>query len=116
MANKIHQVSRENMGAHAFDAIEREFRLGFAKKRYEALRNQRQIAYVNQNLPHRAIDGLGCVEMEVDTEVYFNWVTREGKDFWRDKANRDWIKKKYPQTRVESAGTKAQVGWGAPTQ
>jgi len=114
--SQILGVSRENLGSAVFDHMEREFRLGFAKKRFEALKNQRLLAYQNHNTERKAIDGVGCVELELDPEIYFNWVHREGRDFWKDRKNRDWIKKKYPQTAVKSAGTKTQVGWGAPCQ
>lgn len=109
-------VSKENLGEFAMDTLEKEFRRGWAKRRFEGLRNQRLLAAQNHATEYRSLDGIGGMELALDPEVYFYWIKKEGNQFWKDKGNRKWITERYPQTKVKSTGTKTQVGWGAPCQ
>jgi len=109
-------VSTENLGTFAMETLEKECLRGWSKRRYEGLRNQRLIAEHNRAQEWKSLDGIGGMELSLDPEVYFYWIQKEGPQFWRDKKNRKWIAERFPQTKVKSGGTKAQVGWGAPCQ
>ena len=81
-----------------------------AKKHFADV-NQRKIARtLGRN--RRAMNGLGRVRMEVDTEVYHYYGQRYGYKCWKDEGFLKWHEQRHPELKVECRGTKEiQVGW-----
>ena len=94
------------------DHLARQADEGGKQRLYEAQERQRQIAAQNQN--RRSIDGVGRPAMEVDTQVYQEWIRKEGKEIWKDPAFRKRMARENPELVVRSQGTgKVQVGYGS---
>ena len=60
----------------------------------------------------KSVDGLGQLRMIVPNDTYHYWGRREGYGCWKDKGFLRGIERDNPEVRVESGGTRIQVGYG----
>lgn len=74
------------------------------------MRQQRIAQFYHQNQP-RSIEGVGGQDMAVDPFWigYFNMM--HGRQIWEDPDFKKWLLKEEEMFRVQSGGTKLQVGW-----
>jgi hypothetical protein len=61
----------------------------------------------------RSIDGLGRLRMEIDPYAHHYWGSRLGYGCWKDKQFLHEFERDNPACRVDSGGTKLQVGYGS---
>lgn len=86
-----------------------ELTTGHQQRMVEAEVNQRRIAQENQQ-DHRAIEGVGQLVARFDADGYLSTRARLGVD----PGDGDFVKwaiKNHPEVKVNSGGTKAQVGY-----
>ena len=74
------------------------------EKAVHAFDRQAAIAASNERDKPKAVDGLGYLDMQVDSQI-FHWWNAKLPGCWRDKDFRNWFKKNYPTTVVHSGGT-----------
>jgi|TARA_R100001594_G_C4029193_1_gene260899 hypothetical protein len=92
-------------------ALLRELRTGEMMERVQAEARQKVIAKDNQR-DHRAIPGVGRLVARFDAEGYLkNYI--KNKECARDTDYIKWAIKRHPECRVNSVGTKLQVGYGS---
>jgi len=92
-------------------ALLRELRTGEMMDRVKAEARQKIIAKDNQR-EHRAIPGVGRLVARFDTDGYLkNYV--KNRECARDTDYIKWAIKRHPECRVNSVGTKTQVGYGS---
>ena len=70
---------------------------------------QRRIAEATSRLEQSYFDGLGEMHMRVDSDVFFNWVMREGREIWNDPGFIKAFKRDNPDVRVLTKSRKAMV-------
>jgi hypothetical protein len=70
---------------------------------------QRRIAEATSRLEQCYFDGLGEMHMRVDSDVFFNWVMREGREIWNDPGFIKEFKRDNPDVRVLTKSRKAMV-------
>ena len=91
-------------------ALLRELRTGEMMDRVKAEARQKVIAKENQR-EHRAIPGVGRLVARFDADGYLkNYV--KSRECARDTDYIKWAVKRHPECRVNSVGTKTQVGYG----
>jgi hypothetical protein len=91
-------------------ALLRELRTGEMMDRVKAEARQKVIAKENQR-EHRAIPGVGRLVARFDADGYLkNYV--KNRECARDTDYIKWAVKRHPECRVNSVGTKTQVGYG----
>lgn len=92
-------------------ALLRELRTGEMMERVQAEARQKRIAQSNQR-EHKAIPGVGRLVARFDMGGYMaNYV--QNKECARDEDYIKWAIKRHPECRVNSVGTKTQVGYGS---
>lgn len=96
-------------------AIEREFRRGWQMKRVKAEIEAKQTAQLNQ-LDHKSLDGIGALRMRVPGDAFHFWGQKLGYDCWNDANFLREYERDNPQVKVNSGGTKMQVGFGQHSQ
>lgn len=74
-----------------------------------AYASQRKVAAATAHLDNISMEGLGECHMRVDTEVYWNWVLREGRGIWNDKAFIKRFKADNPEVRVSTKPRKSTI-------
>ncbi len=89
--------------------IIQELTTGHQKSMVDAEIRQRNLAQENQR-DHRSVDGLGRLVASFDAEGYLTTRARLGVDAQDDDFVK-WAIKNHPECRVNSGGTKIQVGW-----
>lgn len=103
------EVSKENFNSAVLETLEKEFRTGWNRRAYEAQQNQRAAQAFARQFPVRTVDGIGQCVLEVDTQVYNYWVSREGKDFWKDKGNINYFKRHFDEMAPNKVEKKARI-------
>lgn len=93
-----------------FRALDTKLRQETDMKSFQARLAQRRVA-ATLGVNRKAMDGLGRVRMEVETQVYHYWGQRLGYKCWRDEQFLREMERDNPETRVKCAGTKLQVGY-----
>jgi hypothetical protein len=73
-------------------------------KAIHAEQRQDAIAAANHAERPHAVDGIGYLDMSVDSQIY-HWWEKRLPGCWRDKDFRNWIKRNFPATVVNSGGT-----------
>lgn len=97
---------------HLRTAIDKVLREDEQRSLDAAIKRQREAAAEFHRLGKaRAIDGLGPQTMHVDPVIAEHWRQRRGVDIWQDDDFCRWFRKMNPETRVESGGTRIQVGY-----
>ncbi len=91
-------------------SVEKELRSGVLMEQVQARARQKAIGQANHR-QHRSVDGLGQKVASVDAVSYHHWGQRLGYDCWRDKQFVGEYLRDNPQARVNSGGTKLQVGY-----
>ena len=92
-------------------ALLRELRTGEMMDRVKAEARQKIIAKDNQR-EHKAIPGVGRLVARFDADGYMkNYV--KNTQCARDTDYIKWAIKRHPECRVNSVGTKMQVGYGS---
>ena len=92
------------------NALLRELRTGEMMERVKAEARQKVIAKDNQR-EHKAIPGVGRLVARFDADGYLkNYV--KNRECARDLDYIKWAVKRHPECRVNSVGTKMQVGYG----
>lgn len=86
-----------------------ELKTGHQKRMVDAEINQRRLANENYK-DHRSVDGIGRLVARFDLDGYMSNFVRKGETV-RDKEYLDWVLKRHPEVRVNSGGTKTQVGY-----
>ena len=61
----------------------------------------------------RAVNGLGRARLEIPDFAYHYWGQRLGYKCWKDKQFLREFERDNPACRVQSVGTKLQVGYGS---
>lgn len=69
-----------------------------AETRQEAIASSRASESLN------AVDGIGYLDMSVDSQIY-HWWNHKLPGCWNDKEFRTWFKRNFPSTVVRSGGT-----------
>ena len=92
-------------------ALLRELRTGEMMDRVKAEARQKVIAKENQR-EHRAIPGVGRLVARFDAAGYMQNYAKNTQCA-RDQDYIKWAVKRHPECRVNSIGTKAQVGYGS---
>lgn len=77
-----------------------------------AVQAQRRIAKRFHAARPRSIEGIG--EQRMALHPFFDAAARleRGGNCWADRDFREWYMKRHPEVRVQSGGTKIQVGYG----
>lgn len=101
----------ENLPHDLRDSIMREIQTGHKMEMWRAQRDQKKIAKDNQR-ERKSIDGVGRHVASIDLGGYL------GNKMFKDESFQDteyvkWILKRHPEVRVNSKGTKTQVGYGS---
>lgn len=78
-------------------------------KHASAQGRQRRVAEATARLDQSYLDGLGEMHMRVDSDVFFNWVMREGRDIWNDPDFIKAFKRDNPDVRVLTKSRKTMV-------
>jgi len=91
-------------------ALLRELRTGEMMDRVKAEARQKIIAKENQR-EHRAIPGVGRLVARFDAAGYMQNYAKNTQCA-RDQDYIKWAVKRHPECRVNSVGTKTQVGYG----
>ena len=91
-------------------ALLRELRTGEMMDRVKAEARQKVIAKENQR-EHRAIPGVGRLVARFDADGYMKNYAKN-RQCARDPEYIKWAVKRHPECRVNSVGTKTQVGYG----
>tara|TARA_S200002703_G_scaffold17339_2_gene14330 strand:- start:15528 stop:15860 length:333 start_codon:yes stop_codon:yes gene_type:complete len=107
--DEIHKVTKENFTQATMDLLNKEIKTGWNKRQFEAIQNQRAAQKFAQDFESRPIDGVGQLVLEVDTQIYNYWVQREGKEFWRDKANIKYFQRHFDEMGAPKVAKKAQI-------
>ena len=92
-------------------ALLRELRTGEMMDRVKAEARQKIIAKENQR-EHRAIPGVGRLVARFDAGGYMQNYAKNTQCA-RDQDYIKWAVKRHPECRVNSVGTKIQVGYGS---
>ena len=92
-------------------ALLRELRTGEMMDRVKAEARQKIIAKENQR-EHRAIPGVGRLVARFDADGYMKNYAKNTQCA-RDPEYIKWAIKRHPECRVNSVGTKTQVGYGS---
>ncbi|MDP6717833.1 MAG: hypothetical protein QGF59_04240 [Pirellulaceae bacterium] len=92
-------------------ALLRELRTGEMMDRVKAEARQKIIAKENQR-EHRAIPGVGRLVARFDAAGYMQNYAKNTQCA-RDQDYIKWAVKRHPECRVNSVGTKTQVGYGS---
>ena len=92
-------------------ALLRELRTGEMMDRVKAEARQKIIAKDNQR-EHRAIPGVGRLVARFDAAGYMQNYAKNTQCA-RDQDYIKWAVKRHPECRVNSIGTKIQVGYGS---
>ena len=92
-------------------ALLRELRTGEMMDRVKAEARQKIIAKDNQR-EHRAIPGVGRLVARFDAAGYMQNYAKNTQCA-RDQDYIKWAVKRHPECRVNSVGTKTQVGYGS---
>ena len=92
-------------------ALLRELRTGEMMDRVKAEARQKIIAKDNQR-EHRAIPGVGRLVARFDAAGYMQNYAKNTQCA-RDQDYIKWAVKRHPECRVNSVGTKIQVGYGS---
>jgi hypothetical protein len=80
--------------ARLLEELYKDLRRGEHAKLVLAEAEMRRVAEFNQQIDHRAVEGVGELVCRVPLDVYLYWVAREGPGFWREKSNREFIAKR----------------------
>lgn len=113
MANLFENIAGnllESYGPEVYNDILNELRTGAELEQARVSSEVCSWSEVNTQRTSRGQPGLGYVDMEVPSEVYFDWVTHEGAGFWKDRASKQWFLNKNPQFKVRYEA-KAQHAW-----
>jgi len=90
--------------------IIKEIQTGHKMEMWRATKNQKRVAKDNQR-ERRAIDGIGQHVASIDLGGYLaNKIFKN--ESVKDKDYLNWVIKRHPEVRVNSKGTKLQVGYG----
>lgn len=90
--------------------IMKEIQTGHKFEMWRAERDQKKIAKDNQR-ERRAIDGVGQHVASIDLGGYLGNMLFKNESF-RDKDYLKWVLKRHPEVKVNSVGTRKQVGYG----
>jgi hypothetical protein len=72
-----------------------------------------QDAFARECKQLKAVDGIGAVKRAVHPAAFFDWGLKLGSfDCWQDRGFLKYFDRIAPETRVDSLGTKTQVGYG----
>jgi hypothetical protein len=110
--------------AHALDdlpgelrrAVINEFSTGIQKDWVQAGIQQKRIAADTRSTDIKSVDGIGRLRMRVDPTLYHAWGQKYGYDCWRDSQFLREVERDNPAVRVNSSGTRLQVGWSGGTK
>jgi hypothetical protein len=94
--------------------VDEIFRRDFDLKVYKAIRRQQRVAARNYLHRPRARDGFGERTIEVDAYIDALWRNVYGHSYSEDLDLVRFLVKRNPEIKVQSLGTKVQVGY-APT-
>ncbi len=92
------------------NAVMAEIKTGHKMEMWRAQKNQKKVAKQNQK-DRRAIDGIGRHVASIDLGGYLGNMLFKNESV-RDKEYLNWVVKRHPEVRVNSGGTKTQVGYG----
>ena len=99
----------ENLPADLRNSIMKEITTGHKMEMWRAEQNQKRVAKDNQR-ERKSVDGLGRHVASIDLGGYLgNMITKN--ESVRDKEYLEWVMKRHPEVRVNSKGTKTQVGY-----
>ena len=76
---------------------------------WRATKNQKRIAKENQK-DRKSIEGVGQHVASIDLGGYLGNMLFKNESY-RDKDYMKWVMKRHPEVRVNSGGTKTQVGY-----
>jgi len=91
--------------------VDEILRTDFQLKVLKAIRRQTAVAARNHLHRPRAQDGFGGKVMEVDAMIDAIWRSVYGANYTDDKDLVKFLMRRNPEIRVQSAGTKIQVGY-----
>jgi len=100
----------EGLSAETLKEVENELRSGILFEQVQARARQKAAGVVNSQ-QHRSIDGLGQKKAAINSTSFHYWGNREGYGCWQDRKFLDDYLRDNPESRVNSVGTKIQVGY-----
>ena len=99
----------EHLPSDLRNSIMREIQTGHKMEMWRATRNQKRIAKENQK-DRKSIEGVGQHVASIDLGGYLGNMLFKNESY-RDKDYMKWVMKRHPEVRVNSGGTKTQVGY-----
>lgn len=82
------------------------------QSRIDAQRAAKEMAKLNQE-EHKSIDGIGQLTARIPGVAFHFWGQKLGYDCWKDDGFLQEFLRDNPECRVNSKGTKLQVGFGS---
>ena len=105
-------VSLEGLEEGLIEGVLNEFKTGWNRQKVVARAAQKRLGQTNHK-ERKSVDGLGEMKAQISADSYHYWGQRLGYDCWKDKKFMDNYLADNPQCRVNSKGTKIQVGHGS---
>ena len=105
-------VSLDGLEESLIDGMLREFTTGWNRQKVIARAAQKRLGRTNHK-ERKSVDGLGRMKAQISADSYHYWGQRLGYDCWKDKKFMDNYLSDNPQCKVNSKGTKLQVGYGS---
>ena len=99
----------EHLPSDLRNSIMSEIRTGHKMEMWRATKNQKRIAKENQK-DRKSIEGVGQHVASIDLGGYLGNMLFKNESY-RDKDYMKWVMKRHPEVRVNSGGTKTQVGY-----
>jgi hypothetical protein len=108
------EVDFSRLDAKTRGAVDSIFRRDFDLKVLKAIKRQTMVAARNHLHRPRARDGFGERTIEIDAYIDALWRNVYGRSYTEDQDLLKFLMKRNPEIKVQSLGTKVQVGY-APT-
>lgn len=99
----------EHLPSDLRNSIMKEIQTGHKMEMWRATKNQKRIAKENQK-DRKSIEGVGQHVASIDLGGYLGNMLFKNESY-RDKDYMKWVMKRHPEVRVNSGGTKTQVGY-----
>jgi hypothetical protein len=104
-----------NFPAELAHSLEKELRRGWNRQAVTAQIEAKQNAAINQQ-QHKSLDGIGRLRMRVPADAFHYWGQRLGYECWSDQQFLKEYERDNPEVKVNSGGTKLQVGYVPETK
>jgi len=107
------EIDLSNLDQKTRGTVDEIFRKDFDLKVLKAIKRQTAVAARNYLKRPRAQDGFGERTLEIDAFIDAIWRNHYGPGYSEDKDLMKFLTRRNPEIKVQSRGTKIQVGWMA---